>query len=195
MARFTFDFRGLKRVTNGTTTKTPSLIVEISTALPANVRFRMTKFRTGVFGSARILRESTDSAIVEFQEGSNLQVFFPDGAVVSLQRKKDTDEIVVIKLTREQMAIERVNMCIRGLNLRPGDVVQRARIEDAILYQLELIYRFGTDKVRKFVMDFVYDLVDKKRVGIRRKPMENLLGTLRRHNTIHYFGLNQLIAA
>ena len=93
------------------------------------------------------------------------------------------------------MAVARINMCVRGLNQTSNSEEQRARLEDAIVYQLELIYRFGTERARKFVMDFVYRLVEKHTIGIRRKPIDNLLGTLARHNKIHYHGLNELIAA
>lgn len=193
---YTFDIHGLRRAANGSASGTPTgIIVRVSVKFPPSVKFRISEFRAGVFGTARVLSEDISGQLVEFAEGTSLEVFFPDGTVTELRRAKGADEIVVVKLSQERMAVARVNMCIRGLNTRPDAQDQRARIEDAIVYQLELIYRFGTDKVRKFVMDFVYDLVDKKRVGIRKKPMQNLLGTLSRHNKIHYYGLNQLLVA
>ena len=195
MTHYTFDFRGLKRDDTIVSSGQPAgPIVHISTKLPDTVKFRITQFRTGVQGTARLISSASNTSIAEFTEGTYLDVFFPDGGVIKLERKKSSSDIVAAMRAYEQAAIARVNLCVYGLNRTGMTEEQRIRLEDAIVYQIELIYRFGTDKIQKFVMDFVYRLVEEERVGIR-KPFQQLLGTLRQTNTIHYHGLNQLLVA
>ena len=86
-----------------------AIYAHVNSTFPDNIRVR-TSFRTGVFGSAQVIRQFGNDAFVEFaKDGDELEVFFPDGSVA--------------KLRRASVKLEKVPLSIEDMMITPGNAM------------------------------------------------------------------------